>query len=310
MSSIGVTGNWIRLSRQGELGPACGRGPAAARAHGVAPRITTSENRANPASCAAVRRPRTAPNEASLSARTTTSVGSSAVLGGRGVAGQRLDALAALPGLLAPTRGRSTGRRAPRPRRGGRRAGRRRRRPGGRARVRRWAAPAGVVGRRIAAVAPSILVPKWISIMKNVMSWRTTSSSGVRFSSNVPPARIRLRTAMPGPPTSGRRSRPGNLGPGATGRAGGRARRRRRPAGAGSGRRGRTARGASRPPSPPPARAGRSGSGTGRGSRSRGSTGRSLRAWRTGRSRSRRRAGWPAALAPAVAITRNDRIIP
>ena len=28
---------------------------------------------------------------------------------------------------------------------------------------------------------PRACVPKWISIMKNVMSWRTTSSSGVRF---------------------------------------------------------------------------------------------------------------------------------
>jgi hypothetical protein len=40
---------------------------------------------------------------------------------------------------------------------------------------------AGATGSRTTRVAPSILTPKWISIMKNVMSWSTTSSSGVRF---------------------------------------------------------------------------------------------------------------------------------
>ena len=40
---------------------------------------------------------------------------------------------------------------------------------------------AGASGRRTALVAPSSRVPKWTSIMKNVMSCSTTSSSAVRL---------------------------------------------------------------------------------------------------------------------------------
>ena len=42
------------------------------------------------------------------------------------------------------------------------------------------------MGNRIDVDSPSSLLPKWISIMKKVMSWRTTSSKGVRLGATSP----------------------------------------------------------------------------------------------------------------------------
>ena len=45
---------------------------------------------------------------------------------------------------------------------------------------------AGATGSRTARVDPSSLLPKWTSIMKNVISCRTTSSRGVRLGLSMP----------------------------------------------------------------------------------------------------------------------------
>ena len=270
------------------------------------------------------------------------------LIGGGGRVLEGLEARLPRPGLLGP------------PRRGGllaqplaaglQPALRRRARPtGGRRSGPSPAAPRAPAAAGRPCVAPSSRVPKWTSIMKNVMSWSTTSSSGVRFGLSRPDV-VRWRRGMrhlhPGTRVGFVRSDPtavhsldgrrrlggGQRGPPAAGRGARRHRgadgervgmraaataampgRRRRPgrrSGRPAARPARTAPAAARPSSRPPATAARSGCGTGRRNRSPGSTARSPPAWRRGPSRSPPRAGWPGARSPPTAMTRNARIIP